>query len=55
MSRAMMIKALVALTLILVATDFAITGGNYSQALVNGVMRFFSWLVRSGSSSIFAR
>lgn len=51
----MMIKALAALTLILVATDYAITGGNYCQALITGVMRFFSWLASSGSNSIFTR
>lgn len=51
----MMIKALVALTLILVATDYAITGGNYSTALITGVVRFFHWMVESGSNSIFSR
>jgi hypothetical protein len=51
----MMFKALAALTLILVATDYAITGGNYSGALVSGVFRFFRWLIQSGTDSIFSR
>lgn len=51
----MMIKALAALTLILVATDYAITGGNYSATLVTAVVRFFRWLAESGSNSIFSR
>lgn len=51
----MMIKALAALTLVLLAADYAITGGTFSQALFTGVMRFFSWLASSGSNSIFAR
>lgn len=51
----MMIKALAALTLILVAVDYAVTGGNYSSAVIAGGAQFFHWLAESGRSSIFSR
>ncbi len=50
----MMIKALAALTLILVAVDYAITGGNYSSTLVRGVAHFFGWLAAAGRNSLFS-
>lgn len=51
----MMLKALAALTLILVAVDYAVTGGSYSSALMADVMRLFRWVIESGRNSIFSR
>ncbi|OYY72193.1 MAG: hypothetical protein B7Y47_03860 [Sphingomonas sp. 28-63-12] len=51
----MMIKALAVFTLILVATDYVVTGGNYSAATIASLLRFFHWLGDSAATSIFAR
>ena len=51
----MMFKALAALTLVLVAVDYAMTGGSYSSALFRDVVRFFRWVIESGHNSIFSQ
>ena len=51
----MMVKALAALTLVLVAVDYAMTGGSYSSALFRDVVRFFRWVIESRHNSIFSQ
>ncbi|MBY0304347.1 MAG: hypothetical protein K2W86_04235 [Sphingomonas sp.] len=51
----MMIKALAALTLILLAVDYALTGGSYSAATMSSIGHLGHWLADSARNSIFSR
>ncbi len=51
----MMIKALLAITCILIATDYALTGGDNLSACLRSGTHFMRWLADAGSNSIFAK
>lgn len=51
----MMIKALLAITSILIATDYALTGGDNLAACLRSGANFMRWLADSGSNSIFSK
>ncbi len=51
----MMIKALLAITLILIATDYVLTGGDYLSSFLRSTGHFFHWLTASGKNSIFSK
>lgn len=51
----MMFKALLVVTCILIATDYALTGGNNLSACLRNTAHFFKWLGDAGSNSVFAK
>jgi len=51
----MMFKALLAISTILIATDYVLTGGVNLSACLKSAQHFLHWLTAAGSDSIFTK